>query len=90
MKSRGTGSIYLRGGVWWIKYYRNETPYRESSHSEKEADARKLLRRRHGEISLGRFIGPDAEKVTIRELSEDFKNDYRVNGKKSLDKAEQI
>lgn len=89
MNPRGTGSVYRRGGIWWIKYYRNGKPYRESSYSEKEAEARKLLRRRLGEIVSARFIGPQADKVTIRELSEDFKNDYRVNGKKSLDKAEQ-
>ena len=89
MKSRrGTGSIYRRGGTHWIKYYRNGTAYRESSKSEKEVDARKLLRKRLGEISLGRFIGPAADRITIRDLSEDYLNDYRVNAKKSLDKAE--
>jgi integrase len=84
---RGMGSIYDRGGLKWIKYYHKGEPIRESSGSRNEADARKLLKRRLGEISIGRFIGPDADKVTIRELSEDYKNDYRVNGKKSLDKA---
>jgi integrase len=86
---RGDGSVFQRGNVWWIKYYRNGKAYRESSESNKETDARKLLRKRLGEIVVGRFIGPEAEKITIRELSEDFKNDYRVNSKKSLDKAEQ-
>lgn len=85
---RGTGSIYQRGNIWWIKYYRNGKPYRESSESERESDARKLLRRRQGEISLGRFIGPDADRITVGELGEDFLNDYRINGRKSLDKAE--
>jgi len=88
-RKKGEGSVFLRGGVWWVKYYRNGKPHRESSRSDKEHDARKLLKRRAGEIAVGRFIGPEAERVTIRELAEDFKNDYRVNGKKSLDKAEQ-
>lgn len=69
MKSRrGNGSIFKRGDVDWIKYYRNGTAYRESSRSNKEADARGLLKKRMGEISLGRFIGPDAERVTIRNM----------------------
>jgi hypothetical protein len=55
--------------------------------SGKDTDARKLLKKRLGEISVGRFIGPDADKVTVRELADDYKNDYLVNGKKSLDKA---
>ena len=33
------GSIYKRGKVYWIKYYRNGKPYRESTKSLKEADA---------------------------------------------------
>ena len=33
------GSIYKRGKVYWIKYYRSGKPYRESSESKKEADA---------------------------------------------------
>ena len=84
---RGMGSIYDRGGVKWIKYYHQGKAIRESSGSGKDADARKLLKKRLGEISIGRFIGPDADKVTVRELADDYKNDYRVNGKKSLDKA---
>ena len=91
MKSKtGDGSVFRRGTVWWVKYYRNGKPYRESSRSDEEADARKLLRKRQGEIALSRFIGPDAERVPIRELAEDYLNDYRVNARKSLDKAERM
>src|SRR5262249_48879031 len=86
-RKKGDGSVFQRGAVWWIKYYRNGKPYRETSGSDKESDARKLLKKRQGEIALGRFIGPEAERVTIRELAEDYLNDYRVNGRKSLDKA---
>jgi integrase len=89
-RKKGDGSVFQRGAVWWIKYYRNGKPYRESSGSDKEGDARKLLKKRLGEIMLGRFVGPDAERVTIRELAEDYLNDYRVNGRKSLDKAERM
>jgi hypothetical protein len=84
---KGDGSVFQRGAIYWIKYYRNGKPYRETSGSEKESEARKLLKKRNGEIVLGRFIGPEAERVTIRELAEDYLNDYRVNGRKSLDKA---
>ena len=86
---KGNGSVFKRGAIWWVKYYRNGKPYRETSGSEKEADARKLLNKRHGDIALGRFVGPDAERVTIRELAEAYLNDYRVNGRKSLEKAEE-
>jgi hypothetical protein len=87
---KGNGSVFQRVAVWWVKYHRNGKAYRESSGSDKESDGRKLLKKRLGEIALGRFIGPDAERVTIRELAEDYLNDYRVNARKSLDKAERM
>jgi hypothetical protein len=65
-------------------YHRNGKAYRESSGSDKESEARKLLKKRLGEIALGRFIGPDAERVTIRELAGDYLNDYRVQREKEL------
>ena len=85
---RGGGSIYPRGvrPIWWIKYYHEGECYRESSRSTKESEARKLLKRRLGEISTARFIGPAADKVTVRELAQDFLNDYEINGKR-LDRA---
>jgi integrase len=89
-RKRGEGTVYLRGRIWWIKYSVNGKPVPESSDSDKESDARKLLRKRLGEIAIGRFIGPDAERVTIRELAKDYLNDYLINGRKSLDKAERM
>jgi hypothetical protein len=56
-KVRGfMGSIYKRGKTYWIQYYRNGKPYRESTKSKKEADAKRLLKRREGEISEGKII----------------------------------
>ncbi len=82
------GSIYKRGRIYWVKYYRAGKPYRESSHSTKESDAKRLLKLREGQIAEGRFTGLRVEKVRFDELAEDLINDYRVNGKKSLDRAE--
>jgi len=50
------GSIYKRGKTYWIQYYRNGKPYRESTKIIKEADAKRLLKRREGEISEGKII----------------------------------
>ena len=59
------GMIYKRGKTWWIKYYRNGKPYRESSKSHKEADAKRLLKRREGEISQGRLPGVYFERCGL-------------------------
>jgi hypothetical protein len=47
------GMTYQRGRIWWVKYYREGRPMRESSHSDKESDARKLLTLREGDIAKG-------------------------------------
>jgi hypothetical protein len=44
------GMIYIRGNVYWIKYYKNGEPHRESSGSTKKMVAKKLLDRREGAI----------------------------------------
>jgi integrase len=82
------GSIYKRGDVYWIKYYRNGKSYRESTKSDKKMVAKKLLDRREGEIAQGKIPAVQFEKVTFDELAEEFLNDYRINGKKSFNRAE--
>ena len=82
------GSIYKRGAVFWVKYYRNGKPYRESAKTEKESEAKRLLRKREGEIEGGRIPGIHFDKVKFNDLADDFLADYRVNEKKSLERAE--
>jgi hypothetical protein len=36
------GSIYKRGEVYWVKYYRNGKAYRETAKTEKESEAKRL------------------------------------------------
>jgi integrase len=89
-RPRGTGSLYLQKGsaVWWVKYYRNGKPYRESTHKTKEKEAQDFLKQRMGEIVTGNFYGPKTERVRIDELADDLLRDYRINGKRSLDDLE--
>jgi len=82
------GSIYKRGKVYWIQYYRNGKPYRETTKSKKESDAKRLLKKREGEISEGKLPGIYFDRVKFDELSEGFLRDYRINNRKSLDRAE--
>jgi integrase len=89
-RPKGTGSVYLQKGssLWWIKYYRNGKPYRESSHTQDESKARGVLKQRLAEITVGSFVGPRAERIRVQELAEDFFRDYRINGRRSLRDAE--
>lgn len=82
------GCIYKRGGKYWVKYYKNGKPYYESSDSDKEADAKRLLKKREGEISEGKIPGIYFDRVKFDDLEKDLLSDYRVNGRKSLERVE--
>jgi integrase len=82
------GMIYKRGSVWWVKYYRDGKPYYESSQSSKESQAQKLLARREGEIAKGELPGIYYDKIRFGTLADDYLTDYRINQRRSTDKAE--
>jgi integrase len=82
------GSIYKRGTVFWVQYYRNGKYYRESAKTKKETEAKRLLRMREGEISEGKIPGIHFDKVRFNDLADGFLADYRINEKKSLQRAE--
>ena len=83
------GSIYKRGSIYWIKYYRTGKPYRESTQSTKESNAKRLLKLREGQVVEGRFPGLKIERIRFEELAQDLVTDYKINGKKSLRRAQQ-
>jgi len=65
-RPRGTGSIFLKPNcaIWYLKYYRNGAAVRESSHSDKQKVAEKLLQQRLAEVSQGTFIEPRDRRIT--------------------------
>lgn len=81
------GMIYKRGNIFWIKYYRNGKPYFESTHTDKEGEAKRKLKLREGQIAENKFTGLKVERILFDELAHDLINDYKVNGRKSLDRA---
>jgi integrase len=83
MPRTGTGRVFQRGDVWWIDYSYRGTRHRESSESTKKKDATNLLKKRLGEMGSGKFIGQDAERVTLDDLAQMIVDDYAVNARKS-------
>ena len=81
---RGFGSIYQRGRIWHVGYLHRGKWHRESSHSDNKANAERLLKNRWKEIGKGRFIGPSEDRVTMDDLLEGLKLDYRNNRLRSL------
>lgn len=82
-RTAGTGGVFQRGAVWWLRYSYRGRKIRESSGSERRGDAVKLLRRRLAEIGAGKLVGPDAERTTFAELKAMVLDDYRLNGRRS-------
>lgn len=93
MTVRGDGRTFLRGRTWWIAYYgpagEKWQQIRESSGSESEVVAQKLLKRRIREVENHRdgtrhFGGPKQERVTVAKLLDSLKANYQERGIKSL------
>jgi hypothetical protein len=88
-RPKRTGSIYQRpdSAVYWMKYSKNGKPFRESTGETDRKKAERKLKLRFAEITGGTFVGPQAERIKVDELAEDFIREYRINGRKSIDDA---
>ena len=86
---KGTGGLYLRGCTWWIRFSHRGQEFRESSESESETVARKLLKARIKETGRrGKFLGPAEEKLTFEDLAVTITSDYAVNAFRSTRRVE--
>jgi len=88
VNKRGVGRVYLRGSIYWIRYWHRGREYRESSGSDREALALKLLKQRLAQMGAPRFIGPAEERLSFEDLADMLRRDYVVNGRRSLKKIE--
>ena len=92
--ARGDGRLFLRRTTYWIAYCAPGTDgrsheVRESSKSDSEATAQKLLKTRLREVANHRggirtFVGPTGERITVGELLDSLEADYREREIKSL------
>jgi len=82
------GCIYRRGKKLWIRYYRNGKAFAESTGSDKMEVAKRFLQKRESEVAMGGMPGIYLDRVTFDELAQDFITDYKINKRKSLDRAE--
>ncbi len=80
------GTIYKRGNIFWIKYYRNGKPYFESTGTYSITKAKLKLKSREGEVADNIFPGLKVQKILFDELVQDLVNDYKVNKRKSLER----
>lgn len=84
MGKYGHGSVYQRGRIWWIQYWKTGIPYAESSKSSDKAEAERLLCQRLGERATDRLQGTASRKITIAQLCDLVIEDYKISKKRSL------
>jgi len=97
---RGMGRIYQPSWIdkktgekkvspkWWISYSVRGKLKREPSHSTKESVAWKLLKKRLGEVALGKPVGPDIDRTSFDDMAAMITSDYRANRRRSLPRLE--
>ena len=71
-----------------MKFCVGGKPKVEPTGTTKLTEARKILRRKLGEIAGGRYIPADVDKTTFGQVKDMLVNHYRANGRKSLDRVE--
>jgi integrase len=84
------GRIYQRGTIWWIQYYGQGQLFRESTSSHLKSAAISLLKLREGEVGQGRIPTLKAEKTTFAELAALYLQDYQINGRKTVGRAQEL
>ncbi|HJZ70902.1 MAG TPA: tyrosine-type recombinase/integrase [Vicinamibacterales bacterium] len=83
-KDKTTGAL-KKSAKWWIEFYINGKPHRESSKSTKESDAKKLLKTRVGEAGIGKLLPSEVAKTTFEDLKKLISDDYAKNERDSAD-----
>jgi integrase len=81
------GRVFKRGSVYWISYYHRGKEFRESSESDNESTAKKLLKKRIGEVAQGRLRGAKQDRLTFDDLAQALLADYQINGRRSARSA---
>ena len=78
------GQIRKRGGVYWIRYYREGRRFEESARTAKHEKASDLLKVREGDIAKGIPVSSQIGRLRFEDAAADIEAEYQVNGRKSL------
>ena len=85
-RTKGSGGIRKRGGVWEIRYTVGGREYSESAHTGDREVAERLLKQKLGEIAFGREISP--VRATINDLAALTLKDYQLRGLRNIKHVE--
>ena len=82
------GHLYRRGHTFWVKYYLNGRPIRESTGTTKEQEAKRFLKGREGRVAAGMPVMPRADRVRYDEVAKDLRVHYEASGTRDTKEAE--
>jgi integrase len=88
-KDKKTG-VKKESAVYWIQYYRNGAPIRESTGTASFTEAKTMLNNREGDVAKGIPITPKMGRLKFSEMAADVVNDYKANGRDSLGDLERM
>lgn len=80
--------IYKRGSVWWMCFVYRGKYYRRSTETADPGLAEEIFNQVKDEIAQGRLPRIYFDRVTFDDLAEGFIQDYRINNRDTLDKAQ--
>ncbi len=82
------GCVYLRGKTYWIKYQNHGKSVMESAKTDKESEAKRLLKLREGQVAEDKFPGLQVNRTRFANLANGLVLNYRMKGRKSLWRVE--
>src|SRR2546427_11894933 len=77
-----------RASVYWIKYYVNGRPIRESTRTDGKEQAKRHLKQREGAAANGQPVLPRVDRITYQEVAKDLRTHYETTGCRDLDEAD--
>lgn len=78
------GQLRKRGGVWWIRYYRDGRRFEESARTDKYETARDLLKVKEGDIAKGMPVSSATGRYRFEDAQKDIETEYAVNKRRSI------
>jgi integrase len=84
----GSGGLWRRGRMWWMKYYVDRYPVFESTKTRNKKRAEEVLRQKMAEVELNQLPAPGAKRLKVVDLLNGLLADYELRGRASKKQLE--
>lgn len=75
--------IFLRRGIWHVRFYRHGREVKRSLRTKSEKQARRNADAIMAEVSRGRFA-PEHDRIDYQQMEDALLRDYRLNERRSM------